>query len=319
MNGNGPVFMLSGQGSQAPGMGADLLEVPEVAEAFSCASEAFGFDVRALAAEGSAEELGRTLCAQAVICALSTGIACALVARGVMPGAVLGFSLGQIGALAVSGMLGLEETFALAAHRAKLMERAAAEHPGVMCALIGADEESVRDVCEASAKGDVLVAANYNCPGQIVVSGTPGAIARAQEAWASRNKRSALLATEGGFHSPLLAEASDELVAYLSSVTFAEARIPLVCNVDARPLAAKDAADHLARHLTHPVRFEESVRSLARAGASDFVETGFGGVLVGLVKRIDKTLVRTRVEDRAGFEAACERYCANTENEKEQR
>ena len=303
-----PVFMLSGQGSQAPGMGADLMDVAEVAEAFACASEAFGFDVARLVAEGSAEELSATCCAQASIAALSVGTARALMARGIAPCTVLGFSLGQIGALAVSGMLGLTETFELAARRAELMGEAAAEHPGAMCALLGADEAAARALCEACAEGEVLVVANCNCPGQIVISGTKDAIGRAQEAWAAQKKRSALLATEGGFHSPLMKEAAEAFSAYLATVEFSEPRIPLICNVDAAPLAAADAPAHLARHLVEPVRFDRSVSMLADAGATDFVETGFGGVLVGLVKRIDKGLVRSIVQDRAGFEAACKHY-----------
>ena len=303
-----PVFMLSGQGSQAPGMGADLLDVPEVGESFACASDAFGFDVGRLVAEGSSEDLRGTVCAQASILAVSVGVSRALAARGIEPVAVLGFSLGQIGALAVAGMLSIEETFALAARRARIMERSAKNHPGAMCALLGADEQTVSEVCESCAEGEVLVPANYNCTGQIVVSGSHDAIARVQEAWASRKKRSVMLATEGAFHSPLMHEASEELAAYLSAVQFCEARIPLICNVDAEPLSAADASDHLIRHLTQPVRFCESVSSLVQAGATDFVETGFGGVLVGFVKRIDKGAARTLVQDKESFEAACEHY-----------
>lgn len=305
-----PVFMLSGQGSQAVGMGVDLMGLPEVREAFACASDAFGFDVARLVAHGSPEEISQTRHAQAAIAALSVGIARALAARGVEPSAVLGFSLGQIGALAVSGMLDMEDTFELAARRAALMSEAAAAHPGAMCALLGAEEASARELCEECAMGEVLVVANCNCPGQIVVSGTREAIGRAREAWGARKKRAALLATEGGFHSPLMAEASVAFAAYLATVEFAEARIPLVCNVDAKPLSAADAPEHLARHLVEPVRFDRSVALLAQAGATDFIETGFGGVLIGLVKRIDKSLVRSIVQDRAGFEDACERYGA---------
>lgn len=304
-----PVFMLSGQGSQVCGMGADLLDVSEVAEAFACASEAFGFDVAHLAVHGAPERLHRTECAQAAIGALSVGIARALIVRGVEPGAVLGFSLGQIGALAVSGMLPADQAFALAATRARLMERASIEHPGAMCALLGADETAAAEVCASCSDGEVLVIANYNCPGQIVIAGTHAAIARAREMWAARKGRSVVLATAGAFHSPLMHEAAASFAEYLSSVTFSEARIPLVCNVDAEPLAACDAARHLVRHLVEPVRFDASVTRLAHAGAADFVEVGFGGVLVGLVKRIDKSLGRTLVQDRAGFEAACERFC----------
>ena len=200
-------------------------------------------------------------------------------ARGVEPAAVLGFSLGQISVLAVSGMLADEEAFALVKVRSELMAEAAAAHPGAMSALLKADEESVRALCEECAEGDVLVPANFNCPGQIVVAGTPAAVECAEAAWAEAGKRSSRLATSGAFHSPLMADAAAGLDAYLEDVAFSEARIPLVCNVDAAPLAAADARDHLVRHLTSPVRFQQSVEALAASGADTFVEAGFGGVL----------------------------------------
>ena len=213
-----------------------------------------------------------------------------------------GLLLGQISALAVSGMLADEEAFALVKVRSELMAEAAAAHPGAMSALLKADEENVRALCEECAEGDVLVPANFNCPGQIVVAGTPAAVERAEAAWAEAGKRSSRLATSGAFHSPLMADAAAGLDAYLEDVAFSEARIPLVCNVDAAPLAAADAREHLVRHLTSPVRFQQSVEALAASGADTFVEAGFGGVLANLVKRIDKAATRACVQDRASFD-----------------
>ena len=298
-----PVFLLSGQGSQRPGMGADLMDVPEVARAFACASDVLGYDLVKLVATATPGELNRTCVAQPALCALSVGLAHALEARGVQPCAVLGFSLGQASALAVAGMLSDEETFAFVRERSLLMEAAAEAHPGCMSALLKADEESAQAVCASCAQGEVLVAANYNCPGQIVVSGAVPAVERAEAAWAAQGKRAARLATSGAFHSPLMADAALELGNYLEDVEFSEARVPLVCNVDARPLAAADARDHLARHLVSPVRFQQSIEWLVAQGADTFVEVGFGGVLVNLVKRIDKTATRALVQDRASFEA----------------
>lgn len=296
------VLMLSGQGAQKPGMGADLIDVPEVRATFECASDVLGYDVADLVLNAAPEKLSDTRFAQPAMCALSVGIARALVARGVEPAAVLGFSLGQVGALAVSGMLSDEATFAFVKARAELMAEAAAAHPGAMSALLKADEASVAALCDECAEGDVLVPANYNCPGQIVVAGTPAAVERAEAAWAEAGKRSSRLATSGAFHSPLMVDAAAGLAAYLEGVEFFEARIPLVCNVDAAPLSAADAREHLARHLVSPVRFQQSVEALAAAGADTFVEAGFGGVLANLVKRIDKTAARACVQDRASLD-----------------
>lgn len=298
-----PVFLCSGQGSQKPGMGADLMDVPEVRATFECASEVLGFDVADLVLNADAAELNDTRNAQPALCVLSVAVARALMARGVQPAAVLGFSLGQVSALAVSGMLTDEATFALVKARSQLMAEAAAAHPGAMSALLKADEDGVQALCEQCAEGDVLVPANFNCPGQIVIAGTPEAVERAEAAWADAGKRSSRLATSGAFHSPLMASAAEGMAAYLESVEFSEARVPLVCNVTARPLSAADARESLVRHLTSPVRFDASVAALAAAGADTFVEVGFGGVLANLVKRIDKTATRACVQDRASFDA----------------
>lgn len=298
-----PVFLFSGQGSQKPGMGADLMDVPEVRATFACASEVLGFDVADLVLNADAAELNDTRNAQPALCVLSVAVARALMARGVQPAAVLGFSLGQVSALAVSGMLTDEATFALVKVRSQLMAEAAAAHPGAMSALLKADEDGVQALCEQCAEGDVLVPANFNCPGQIVIAGTPAAVERAEAAWAEAGKRSSRLATSGAFHSPLMASAAEGMAAYLESVEFSEARVPLVCNVTARPLSAADARESLVRHLTSPVRFDASVAALAAAGADTFVEVGNGCVLANLVKRIDKTATRACVQDRASFDA----------------
>ena len=314
-----PVFLCSGQGAQKPGMGADLMDVPEVAETFSCASDVLGFDVADLVLNAEPATLDDTRNAQPALCALSVGIARALMARGVEPAAVLGFSLGQVSALAVSGMLSAEATFAFVGERARLMAEAAAARPGAMSALLKADEEAVRALCDECAQDEVLVPANFNCPGQIVVAGAPAAVERAEKEWAAAGKRFSCLATSGAFHSPLMAEAADGLAAYLEGVEFFEANVPLICNVDAAPLSAADAREHLVRHLTSPVRFQQSVEALAAAGADAFAEVGFGGVLANLVKRIDKWAARSCVQDRASLNACAATYggLAATDSEQE--
>lgn len=308
-----PVFMFSGQGAQKPGMGESLFRVPEVKVVFDCASDVLGYDVAALMTSAPAEKLNDTRYAQPATCALSVGIASALQARGVQPQAVLGFSLGQVSALAVSGMLTYEETFSFVAERARLMAQAAAERPGVMSALLKADGESVEQLCEECAQGQVLVPANFNCPGQIVISGELAAVERAEAAWEAAGKRYARLATSGAFHSPLMQSAADELDAYLAEVDFKQPSVPLICNTDAQPLSAETARRHLVDHLTHPVRFEQSVQSLVDQGAAVFAEVGFGGVLSNLVKRIDRKAARPCIQDAASFDAFVSEYAEDKE------
>ena len=302
-----PVFMFSGQGAQKPGMGESLFRVPEVKAVLDCASDVLGYDVSALMTSAPAEKLNDTRYAQPATCVLSVGIASALQARGVQPQAVLGFSLGQVSALAVSGMLTYEETFSFVAERARLMAQAAAERPGVMSALLRADGESVAQLCEECAQGQVLVPANFNCPGQIVISGELAAVERAEAAWEAAGKRYARLATSGAFHSPLMQSAADELDAYLAEVDFKQPSVPLICNTDAQPLR------HLVDHLTHPVRFEQSVRTLVDQGAAVFAEVGFGGVLSNLVKRIDRKAARPCIQDTASFDAFVSEYAEDKE------
>lgn len=288
-------FLLSGQGAQKPGMGAALIEpgAPEVAETFAVATEAFGFDVADVCLNASAETLRDTAYAQPAMCALSVAVAKSLEARGVSPSYVAGFSLGQIGALAVSGMVDEVDAFRIAAFRAKAMAEAAAARPGSMCALLGGDMNEARDVCLQVAGDDVLVRANYNAPGQTVVSGDVAAVERAAELWSEcpRHKAS-MLATSGAFHSPLMQPAADALAEFLEGVEFCEPRVPLVCNTDARPLRAADARAHLAAQVSSPVLFEQSVRWLSMQGVDAFIECGFGGVLSKLVRRIEPDALR---------------------------
>ncbi len=303
-----PVFMFSGQGSQKPKMGEDLMGITEVASVFECASDVFGFDVAQLISSADAQTLNETRNAQRTLCTLSVGIAEALRARGVNPAAVLGFSLGQISALAVSGMLSVEETFALVKERSRIMAEAAEEHPGVMSALLKIDEARAAALCEENSYNDIVVPANFNCPGQIVVSGTEEAVKRVEQAWINEGGRVARLATAGAFHSPLMADAAQNFATYLENIAFNEARIPLICNVDAAPLTSQDAREHLALHLVRPVLFDQSVRNLIDAGAKTFAEVGYGGVLYGLMRRIDPNVNRINVQDRACFDDIIAKY-----------
>ena len=314
LEGIGPVhtvFMASGQGSQKPGMGVSLFGVPEVQAALECASDVFDRDIVALINSEGDEvqvQLNETRNAQVAIAALSIGIGRALMARGIRPDALLGFSLGQISALALADMLTDEEAFRLIDVRSRVMDEAARSNPGAMTALLKADEESVMALCEQCAQDDVLAPANFNCPGQIVVAGTVPAIERAEEAWKEQGGKLSRLATQGAFHSPLMQAACDPFAEYLATVDFKEPVIPVICNTDATPLDTATVRQRLVDHLTHPVRFQQSVEALRQAGADTFVEVGFGGVLSGLVRRIDKEATRCCVQDRPSFEELAESW-----------
>lgn len=287
-------ILCSGQGSQKPGMAAAFSGRPELDEVFEAASDVCGFDVRAACGDEAA--LADALKVQPALCAASIAAARALEAEGVAADATAGFSLGQVAALNVAGILSLEDTFSLCAVRAHAMAEAAAATPGAMCALMGADDESVRALIEDASRGAVLVAANYNAPGQIVVSGERDAVVRAAEAWRGPGRRASMLAVAGAFHSPLMRPAADALASFLEGMRFEEQRIPLICNVDARPLRAAEAADHMILQVTSPVLFDRSVAALREAGVDAYAECGSGAVLCGLVRRTHKEAARFRIE-----------------------
>lgn len=286
-------------------MGRDLLGVPEVRASLEAAGAAVGVDAVALVESGTADEVNEALNAQALTAGLSVGIARALEARGRAMDAAVGFSLGQISALIVAGVLSDEEGFALLGARAHALATAAAARPGAMCALLGASHDDAAEVCEACAGDDVLVCANYNAPGQVVVSGDAAAVDRAEAFWKESGKRASRLKTAGAFHSPLMAGAAEEVRAFCAGLTFNEPRVPVICNTDAAPFVAAEAAERLARQIESPVRFEQSILRLIGEGHGEFVEAGFGGVLFNLVKRIDRGVARERVGTLAELEAAC--------------
>ena len=288
------VWMLPGQGAQKPGMGADLLELPQVAQTFGLASDVLGVDLADLSRNGSAEDVSRPFNAQALTMAVSVGTGRFLQANGLVPSAVLGFSLGQIGALALAGVLSDEQAFRLLKVRATAMAAACEQVPGGMLALLGADAQDAEELCKECAGGEVLLPANYNCPGQIVISGTEAAIERASARWKELGNKASRLNTSGAFHSPLMEQAAEAVAEACADLDFREPEVPLICNTDARPFRANEAAARLAAQVKSPVRFSQSVEYLIAQGETDFLEVGFGAVLNGLVKRIDRTTNRMK-------------------------
>lgn len=301
------VWLCPGQGAQKPGMGVDLLKSQKVASVFDTLSDALEVDLAALSREGTQEQINDTVAAQGLTMAVSVGVGSLLLDRGIKPGAIVGFSLGQISALVLAGILSLDEAARLLKVRSESMAAACAAQPGGMLALMGASLDDAREVCAQAAGSDVLVCANHNGPSQVVVSGHDSALERAQKLWAEAGKKSVRLATSGAFHSPLMTSAATDVEKFCSSLDFKEPQVTLICNTDAKPFLVDEAAKRLGRHVNDEVMFEESIRALMADGETEFVEIGHGCVLTNLVKRIDRSTERHLV----GTEAQVHEYITN--------
>ena len=301
-------FLFPGQGSQAVGMGADLAErFPEAQARFDEADAVLGFSLtdamfgRGADADEAAERLKQTEITQPALYVHSLAAAAVLDARGVRPGMAAGHSLGEYSALAACGACSFADGLRIVRTRGLLMARAGDGRPGTMAAVLGLDDDVVERVCaEASDGGEgVVVAANYNAPGQVVISGDPAAIDRAVEGAKAAGARRALpLPVSGAFHSPLMEEARAELGVALEAVDWQRPRCPVYLNVTAQPTT--DPAEIRARlleQLTAPVRWSQTLQAMQAGGAERFVEVGTGAVLSGLVKR---TLGRGVATDQAG-------------------
>src|SRR5213595_2224429 len=286
----GPIaFCFPGQGSLEAGMGREIAEAfPEAMEVFRIGSEASGLDLQHLCFEGHEDELLDTAVQQPALVATSLAVLAALRARGIEPDYVVGHSVGEFAALAAAGSMTDEEAIALVRERGIAMAEAAARHPGSMAAILGLEDEVVETLCRKILG---VWPANYNCPGQIVVSGENNAVdeccERAQEAGA---RRAVKLKVSGAFHSPLVARAADRFRPAIERVKFQEPVAPFMSTVTARIESAQRMAPLLVDQLTAPVRFTQAARELMRDNVKTFVEVGPGNVLSGLVKRIDRSV-----------------------------
>jgi [acyl-carrier-protein] S-malonyltransferase len=280
-------FCFPGQGSLEVGMGRELARaVPEALEVFERGSEASGLDLQRLCFEAAEEELVETEVQQPALVATSLAVLAAIRARGIRPDFVVGHSVGEFAALAAAGAVKVEEAVALVRERGLAMAEAARHNPGSMAAILGLEDEAVERICRRILN---VWPANYNCPGQIVVSGENPAVDEACEAAEAAGARRAVkLRVSGAFHSPLVARAADALRPALERVKFAEPTAPFMSTVTARVETAKRMGPLLVEQLTAPVRFTQSAQALLREGVQTFVEVGPGNVLSGLVKRIDR-------------------------------
>jgi [acyl-carrier-protein] S-malonyltransferase len=275
-------------------MGASLADAfPEARAVFQEADDVLGFELSRVCWEGPESELRSTENAQPAL--LVHGVACArvLVSGGLVPAVTAGHSLGEFTAHVTAGSLTFGDALRLVRVRGQAMARAGDEQPGTMAAVIGLPEADIERLCEeVRQNGETLVPANYNAPGQIVISGSVEAVRRAAVEAKARGARMAVeLQVSGAFHSPLMAAAVGPLAEALAAVEVREAGIPVVANVDARPVREPDAIRaRLIDQVTGAVRWTECVLTLRELGARRLVELGPGSVLTGLLKRIDRSL-----------------------------
>lgn len=286
-------YIFPGQGSQFPGMGKDLYENSPIAkDLFDQADDILGFGIKKMMFEGTAEDLMQTKVTQpcvflhSVISVLSLG-------DNFHPDVTAGHSLGEFSALTAAGALSFADGLTLVSKRAAAMQKCCETQKSAMAAVLGLDDEVIEKICaDVTARGNAVVAANYNCPGQIVISGTETGVDEASELLNQAGaKRVVKLAVSGAFHSPLMDPAKVELEQAIAATKFVAPKCPVYQNVDALPHTdPEEIKANLIAQLTSPVRWTKSVQNMVAQGVSEFVECGPGAVLQGLMRKIDRSV-----------------------------
>lgn len=289
-------YVFPGQGAQFSGMGKDLYEASDIAkDLFRRANEILGFDIQQIMFEGTDEELKQTKVTQPAIFLHSTILAACL-GDAFQPDMVAGHSLGEISALVANKTLSFEDGLRLVSKRAMAMQEACEREPSTMAAILGLEDNVVEEIC--AAIDGVVVPANYNCPGQLVISGSVPAVeaacAKLTEAGA---KRAMILQVGGAFHSPLMEPAREELAAAIEATTFSQPTCPVYQNVTAS--AVTDPAEikkNLVAQLTAPVRWTQTMNQMIADGCAEVIEVGPGKVLQGLFKKVDRAFPTSSAE-----------------------
>ena len=286
-------FVFTGQGAQFCGMGKELYESSMVAkEYFEKANEILGFRITDIMFNGSDEELKQTKVTQPAVF-LHSVISAITMGEEFKPDMVAGHSLGEISALTAAGALTFEDGLKLVYKRALAMQKACEMEHSTMAAIIGLDEQTIEDICsQIAAEGDIVVAANYNCPGQVVISGSVNGVNKACEKLKEAGAKRALpLNVSGAFHSPLMQPAKEELEAAINETVFSTPCCPVYQNVDAVPhINPQEIKENLIAQLTAPVRWTKTITNMIHDGAEEFIECGPGNVQQGLIKKIKSSL-----------------------------
>ena len=289
-------YVFPGQGAQFTGMGQDLYEASSKAkDLFHHANEVLGFDITKIMFEGSAEELKQTKVTQPAIFLHSTILA-EVLGASFQPDMVAGHSLGEISALVANRTLAFSDGLQLVYKRALAMQHACEQTPSTMAAVLGLEDKVVEDIC--SDTPGIVVAANYNCPGQLVISGDINAVNAACETLKDAGARRALILPVGGaFHSPLMEPAREELATAIEATQFTAPACPIYQNVSTTAVTnPSEIKKNLIEQLTAPVKWTQSVQHMIADGATTFIEVGPGNVLQGLVKKIDREMETQKAE-----------------------
>jgi [acyl-carrier-protein] S-malonyltransferase len=296
-------FCFPGQGSLEAGMGHEIAEaVPDAMAVYERGSETTGLDLRELCFSSPVEVLVDTSIQQPALLATSLAILAAIESLGFRPDYVVGHSVGEFAALAAAKALAPEEAIALVRERGLAMAETARENPGAMAAILGLEDEVVEQLCREI---HCVWPANYNCPGQVVISGQTEAVEECcEEAEREGARRTVRLPISGAFHSPLVARAAERFRPALAKVRFGEIQIPFVSTVTAHLENRQKLSTLLVDQLTAPVRFTQATRELISSGVRTFVEVGPGNVLSGLVKRIDRSVEAISVNNLASLKKA---------------
>jgi len=284
----GIAFIFPGQASQRAGMAAELIEgEPEARELFRRAGEILGLDLAGVCTTGNDALLTRTDIAQPALLTTCLGWLAAVRGRGLEATVLAGHSLGEFSAWVAAGALDFEAALRLVRRRGELMEQAAQRNPGGMLAVIGLSDDRVADICRRSQDAGVVICANYNAPGQLVISGEPPALEKAAELVKAERGKALPLRVSGAFHSPLMDDAAHEFSRLVNDLALTDPAVPVVANVSAEPVTDAAAVRRaISRQMTSPVLWTASIRRMVADGAGLFLEVGPGNVLTKLVQRI---------------------------------